>query len=82
MQKPGEIIDGLMAAAERYYGQDSEGRACVAYNPQEGIVEPGLFLYPPESFVTLPIRGETTPQWNIETARKELYPQIREKVIQ
>lgn len=82
--KPKEIIEGLMAKAQDFYGQTAaeyvDGVACVAYNPEEDIIEPGVFLTPPESFVTLPIRDFNSPQYNIETARPILYPQIRTKV--
>lgn len=81
--QPKEIIAGLMERAQHFYGQTAkeDGQAVVAFNPQEGIVEPGVYLFAPEHFVTLPIKNFNEPQYNIETARAVLYPQIREKCI-
>lgn len=76
---PREIIEGLMAAAQEYHEQDALGQAVVAYNPQEDIIEPGVLLDAPESFIVLPVRGPHEPQYNIHEARKIIYPQIRNK---
>lgn len=75
--EPKDIIDGLLTAAQTYYSQTSvEGvaaEAVVAFNPETMQVENGVFLYPPENFVTLPIRSNQEFQHNVETARSILY---------
>lgn len=81
MITPKEIISELMSAAEEFHEQDALGQAVVAFNPQEGIVEPGVLLKAPENFVTLPVRGPQENQWNVVEARNHLYPQIREKCV-